>query len=1237
MVNSTRNSEKKQDKELAAALALSTKESSKSEEMAKEKTASKEKSTSSDKPSKEKSGSTDSGKKSNKDSSGTSASLQSKETPSTSGVQGQAELYKSILDKIYKKPVSSARIPKKRKPEKSHSHGKSKKSKHDMSSSSSSEEDSESEFTDSSSGESSDESDYSDCSSDDDQPSSSKSVKNSDVDLTKLSPTDITSLLVGAGGGGGDGDPPQGGAPPGVEDEDNEVARLLRGYLPDEEEDTSDELPVPLARLLNAIWDQGLKKPKSIKIQEVYDKYPRPRNLTQMVKTDLNPEVARVIPKKNRVRDIQIRALQVTALKSAYGIGQVLKVLLPMESVSNRLPVIDILINCVSMLSYMSGKVSTLRRQLIKPCLDKTFRVLADRPKLCQDLLLGQDLPQQMIEATRAARVGHKASYKYKGKSHGRHFKKKHFRKHKKSFLAGKNLINCIEDWSYNDNLDISKILIDNVKGSEGQNDCHKLIDQLLDGDCNPRKIRKSRFSDIECNDKLLLSSQFINHVDLNSFREEEGTSKSPELDVTMQISPASLDNQVGKYDLSYEPQLDVTEFKAGSLAYHYHEWTNFTSDANILNLVKGVDLEFIDTPAQNHVPRELHFNKAESKFLDDKIQELLTKNVITECGHDSVEFISPIFLRPKKEKNSFRIILDLSDLNETIKYHHFKMDSFSSALNLVTPGAYMASLDIQDSYFHIKMSESSTKFLKFAYQDKLYKFLVLPQGLTSAPRIFTKLMKIPFSFLRKEFGFLSSPYIDDVFLCGIDYIEAKKNVFYTADVLQSLGFSINIPKSAPEPAQEREHVGYIINSVTMKVTMNNSKVQDIISLSQKVLKTKTLTIRKFAKLIGKYVATYPANKFGPLKTKPLEISKIKALQQNNYNFDAVMSLNELDRATIQWWIQNASFMEKPIRTPDPDVVVFTDSSLIGWGFHIPSMNISNGGKWPLHYQDKHINELELRAASICVHSCFKDWHNKHVKIMSDNVTTVAAISNMGSTKSPSCHQVAVEIWDWALETSNWISAAHVAGKNNQEADAQSRKFHDDIEWGLAQDIFDKIEEKLGPHDIDLFASMYNHKVPNYCSWKPDCSCSWVDAFSFSWTAFSNPYIFAPFSCLGKVIHKLILDSVQQATMIVPFWTTQPWFPMITNLVNKQPYLIPVLPKTLTLHSSRKTHPLQGKLQLLVLAVSSKNITEKDILSQSQACWSIHDAQKPRNSTRATYRDGLYIVQKNRRIPIVVL
>ena len=42
-------------------------------------------------------------------------------------------------------------------------------------------------------------------------------------------------------------------------------------------------------------------------------------------------------------------------------------------------------------------------------------------------------------------------------------------------------------------------------------------------------------------------------------------------------------------------------------------------------------------------------------------------------------QFISPIFVRPKKN-GEYRMILNFKKLNESVEYHHFKMDTLEFA-----------------------------------------------------------------------------------------------------------------------------------------------------------------------------------------------------------------------------------------------------------------------------------------------------------------------------------------------------------------------------------------------------------------------------------------------------------------------------------------------------------------------------------------------------------------------------
>ena len=80
-----------------------------------------------------------------------------------------------------------------------------------------------------------------------------------------------------------------------------------------------------------------------------------------------------------------------------------------------------------------------------------------------------------------------------------------------------------------------------------------------------------------------------------------------------------------------------------------------------------------------------------------------------------------------------------------------------------------------------------------------------------------------------------------------------------------------------------------------------------------------------------------------------------------------------------------------------------------------------------------------------------------------------------------------------------WVSAAHIAGKNNIEAEQQSRILQDATEWKLHRELFQKIVDKFGRPNIDLFASRINRQLKRYVSWHPQPKAMAVNAFSFNW------------------------------------------------------------------------------------------------------------------------------------------
>ena len=208
------------------------------------------------------------------------------------------------------------------------------------------------------------------------------------------------------------------------------------------------------------------------------------------------------------------------------------------------------------------------------------------------------------------------------------------------------------------------------------------------------------------------------------------------------------------------------TVFRAGQLTSAVHSWCEITNDPTIIQFVKGVFLEF----TQNCEPTQISarpsiFNSKEQLIVHEEINKLVQKGVIKESHYEHGEFISPIFVRPKPD-GSYRTILNLKAFNEFVEYHHFKMDTLESAIRIIKPDCYMASIDLKDAYYTVAIAEEHQKYLKFLFDGKLYQYTCLPNGLSSAPRIFTKLLKTAYAYLHK-LGHLSLGYVDDSYLQG--------------------------------------------------------------------------------------------------------------------------------------------------------------------------------------------------------------------------------------------------------------------------------------------------------------------------------------------------------------------------------------------------------------------------------------------------------------------------------------
>ena len=129
--------------------------------------------------------------------------------------------------------------------------------------------------------------------------------------------------------------------------------------------------------------------------------------------------------------------------------------------------------------------------------------------------------------------------------------------------------------------------------------------------------------------------------------------------------------------------------------------------------------------------------------LIDLEIQQMLEKEAIhvVPPGEIHQGLVSSIFLVPKKGSGQ-RPVVNLGTLNQFIPYEHFKMEGIRMLKDLLRKGHFMVKIDLKDAYFTVPVWKNHQTFLRFVWKETMYEFACLPFSLSSAPRVFTKLMK---------------------------------------------------------------------------------------------------------------------------------------------------------------------------------------------------------------------------------------------------------------------------------------------------------------------------------------------------------------------------------------------------------------------------------------------------------------------------------------------------------------
>ena len=245
--------------------------------------------------------------------------------------------------------------------------------------------------------------------------------------------------------------------------------------------------------------------------------------------------------------------------------------------------------------------------------------------------------------------------------------------------------------------------------------------------------------------------------------------------------------------------------------------------------LRNGYRVPFLDSPPPlSRTPVSFPTYRAgslQTQALRQEVEVMLAKGAL------EIAFYRCLLL-VEKASGGLRPVIDISHLNEFVQMTRFKMETVASVLLSVREGDFLASLDLKDPYFKIPIHPSSRKLLRFTSEGKVYQFLALCFGLSTAPQVFTRVFAVVSAWAH-SYGIRLLRYLDDWLVLSSSEREAKQAVQSLLSLCHTLGNVINRKKSDLVPSQTVKYLGMTIDTEAGKVFPSLVRVEKFLSVAE--------------------------------------------------------------------------------------------------------------------------------------------------------------------------------------------------------------------------------------------------------------------------------------------------------------------------------------------------------------------------------------------------------------------
>jgi hypothetical protein len=531
--------------------------------------------------------------------------------------------------------------------------------------------------------------------------------------------------------------------------------------------------------------------------------------------------------------------------------------------------------------------------------------------------------------------------------------------------------------------------------------------------------------------------------------------------------------------------------------------------------------------------------NPEDLLFVTSEIHDLIGTEAIAEV-RDPPQVISPLFVARNATKP--RMIINLRQLNKDLICPRFKYEDLDLVSRWIIPKGWLAKFDMKAGYHHIGIHPEHRKFLGFSWKFpdgkvKYFVFKVLPFGLSPAPYIFTKIFRSLLAHWRSH-EIDCALYLDDGLLWSPSFKETTRRIQFVMDSLNKAGVYVHKEKSVLTPVRSLSWLGMQIDLENSEIRPTPERLKNTIErlkyLKRKDMPTPRDRLKFTGQLASLWIVLGPK---GSIYTKHIyQIICAFAFLDEGV---PITKEEEIELNTLN------DILHKPIsRSLIPCSKIFSfasDASAFALGV-VSKDNITYSRPLGPNEKQKSSTYRELLGVYFGIQCFEEDINDAEVHVFVDN-QNVVPILRKGSMVLE-LNQLAVKIHERLERLKASIFPHWIPREENKLADAASRT-PDRDGWSIMPHIFRKVNDKLGPAEVDRFASCINHKLPRFNSMVPSPGSEAVDCFTQDWNGVVN-YCVPPIDLLYPTL-KFILKNRYSCILGFPLWPTLPIMPLLLD------------------------------------------------------------------------------------------